>query len=46
MVLAVSALEALAVGSHPGNSTAGIVTAGLGVVALAPLAYAKVQEPG
>ena len=23
-----------------------IVTAGLGVVALAPLAYAKVQEPG
>ena len=41
LILAVSAVQALAVGSHPGHSTLGIVTAGLAVVILTPLAYAK-----
>jgi divalent metal cation (Fe/Co/Zn/Cd) transporter len=41
LVLAVSAVHALAVGSHPGHSTLGIVVAGLSVVVLSPLAYGK-----
>ncbi len=41
LVLAVSAVHALAVGSHPGHSTLGIVVAGLAVVVLTPLAYSK-----
>ena len=41
LILAVSAVHALAVGSHPGHSTVGIVVAGLAVVVLSPLAYGK-----
>ena len=41
LVLAVSAVHALATGSHPGHSTLGIATAVLAIVVLAPLAYAK-----
>jgi divalent metal cation (Fe/Co/Zn/Cd) transporter len=41
LVLAVSAIHALATGSHPGHSTLGIVTALLAVVILTPLGYAK-----
>jgi divalent metal cation (Fe/Co/Zn/Cd) transporter len=41
VVLAVSAIQALASGSHPGHSGLGIVTAALAVVVLTPLAYAK-----
>jgi divalent metal cation (Fe/Co/Zn/Cd) transporter len=41
LVLAVTAVQALAVGSHPGHSTLGIITAALSVVVLTPLAYGK-----
>ena len=41
VVLAAGAIHALAVGSQPGSSTLGLVTAGLGLVVLSPLAYAK-----
>src|SRR4051812_38303738 len=41
LVLAVSAVHALAVGSHPGHSTLAVVTAALSVVVLTPLAYGK-----
>jgi divalent metal cation (Fe/Co/Zn/Cd) transporter len=40
-VLTVSAIHALAVGSRPGSSTLGLVTAGLAFVVLTPLAYGK-----
>ena len=41
VVLAVGAVHALAVGSQPGSSVLGLVTAGLGFVVLSPLAYTK-----
>jgi divalent metal cation (Fe/Co/Zn/Cd) transporter len=41
LLLAVSAVHALAVGSHPGHSTVGLVVAGLAIVVLTPLAYGK-----
>jgi divalent metal cation (Fe/Co/Zn/Cd) transporter len=41
LILAVSAVHALAIESHPGHSTLGFVTAGLAVVVLTPLAYGK-----
>jgi divalent metal cation (Fe/Co/Zn/Cd) transporter len=41
LVLSVSAVQALAVGSHPGHSTLALITAALAVVVLTPLAYAK-----
>jgi divalent metal cation (Fe/Co/Zn/Cd) transporter len=41
LILAVSAVHELAVGSHPGHSTLGIVTAVLAVAVLTPLAYSK-----
>jgi divalent metal cation (Fe/Co/Zn/Cd) transporter len=41
VILVVSAAHALAVGSRPGHSTLGMVTAGLAFVVLAPLAYGK-----
>lgn len=41
LILAVSAVRALAVASHPGHSTLGIATAALSVVVLTPLAYGK-----
>lgn len=41
IVLTVAAIHALATGSRPGHSTLGIVMAGLSLVVLAPLAYAK-----
>jgi divalent metal cation (Fe/Co/Zn/Cd) transporter len=40
-VLVVSAVQALAAGSHPGHSTVGSIMAGLAILALTPLAYAK-----
>ncbi len=43
LVLAVSAIRALAVGSHPGHSTLGIVIAALSVVVLTPLSYGKLR---
>jgi divalent metal cation (Fe/Co/Zn/Cd) transporter len=43
LVLAVTGIRALAVGSHPGHSPFSLVTAGLSVVVLAPLAYGKRQ---
>jgi divalent metal cation (Fe/Co/Zn/Cd) transporter len=46
IVLVVSAIHALAVGSHPGHSTLGVVTAGLAVVVLTPLAYGKRRVAG
>jgi divalent metal cation (Fe/Co/Zn/Cd) transporter len=46
IVLVVSAIHALAVGSHPGHSTLGVVTAGLAVVVLTPLAYGKRHVAG
>lgn len=46
LVLAVSATQALVVGSHPGHSTVGLVAAGLSVLILSPLAYAKAQVAG
>jgi divalent metal cation (Fe/Co/Zn/Cd) transporter len=41
IVLAAEVIHALAVGSRPGSSIVGLVTAGLGLAVLAPLAYAK-----
>jgi divalent metal cation (Fe/Co/Zn/Cd) transporter len=41
VVLTVSAVRALAIGSHPGHSPAGIVVAGLASLVLAPLAREK-----
>jgi divalent metal cation (Fe/Co/Zn/Cd) transporter len=41
VILAVSAIQALAVGSHPGSSTLSLVTSGLAFVVLTPLAYGK-----
>lgn len=41
LVLAVEAIRALAVGSRPGSSIAGLVAAGLALVVLSPLAYTK-----
>jgi divalent metal cation (Fe/Co/Zn/Cd) transporter len=41
IVLAVAAIDALAVGSRPESSVPGLVTAGLAFVVLSPLAYAK-----
>jgi divalent metal cation (Fe/Co/Zn/Cd) transporter len=41
LVLTASAIRALAVGSHPGHSTLGLVTAALSITVLAPLAYGK-----
>ena len=41
VVLAVSAIHALAVESHPGHSTVGLLVAGLAIVVLSPLAYGK-----
>jgi divalent metal cation (Fe/Co/Zn/Cd) transporter len=41
VVLTVSAIHALAVGSRPESSTLGMVTAGLSILVLAPLAYRK-----
>lgn len=43
VVLAVSAIHALAVGSRAESTTLGIVTAGLAFVVLAPLAYGKLR---
>jgi divalent metal cation (Fe/Co/Zn/Cd) transporter len=43
VVLLVSAIRALVLGSHPGSSTLGIVTATLAAVVLTPLAYAKLR---
>ena len=41
VVLTVSTIHALVVGSRPDSSTLGMVTAGLSVLVLAPLAYRK-----
>ena len=41
VVLVVSTIHALAVGSRPGSSALAVVTAGLAFVVLTPLAYAK-----
>jgi divalent metal cation (Fe/Co/Zn/Cd) transporter len=41
LVLVVSAVNALAIGSHPGHSTISIIIAVLAIVVLAPLAYGK-----
>jgi divalent metal cation (Fe/Co/Zn/Cd) transporter len=41
VILTVSAIQALAVGSHPGSSTLSLVTSGLAFVVLTPLAYGK-----
>jgi divalent metal cation (Fe/Co/Zn/Cd) transporter len=41
VVLAVGSVEALIVGSRPGQSAVGLVVAGLSVLVLTPLAYAK-----
>ena len=41
LVLAVSGGQALIAGSHPGHSTVGLVAAGLSVLVLTPIAYAK-----
>jgi divalent metal cation (Fe/Co/Zn/Cd) transporter len=41
LILSISAIHALAVGSHPGHSTLGVVMAGLAVLVLTPLAVAK-----
>jgi divalent metal cation (Fe/Co/Zn/Cd) transporter len=41
LVLAISAAQALAVGSHPGHSTLGLLTASLSILILAPVAYGK-----
>jgi divalent metal cation (Fe/Co/Zn/Cd) transporter len=41
LVLTVSAVQALAVGSHPGHSMLGIIAATLAVLVLTPLAYGK-----
>jgi divalent metal cation (Fe/Co/Zn/Cd) transporter len=41
LVLAVSAVGALASGSHPGHSTIGVVTSALSVFVLTALAYGK-----
>jgi divalent metal cation (Fe/Co/Zn/Cd) transporter len=43
LVLLVSAIRALALGSHPGHSTLGTVTAALSVVVLTPLALGKLR---
>lgn len=41
VVLTVSAIQALAVGSRPGSSVLGMATSGLAFVVLTPLAYEK-----
>jgi divalent metal cation (Fe/Co/Zn/Cd) transporter len=41
LALTVSAIYALAVGSHPGHTLLGILIAGLASLVLAPLAYSK-----
>jgi divalent metal cation (Fe/Co/Zn/Cd) transporter len=46
LVLFVTATQALIAGSHPGHSTLGLVVAGLAVLILAPLAYAKRRVAG
>jgi divalent metal cation (Fe/Co/Zn/Cd) transporter len=41
VILAVSAIQALAVGSRPGSSTLSLVTSAMAFVVLTPLAYGK-----
>lgn len=46
LILAVGAVQALAAGTHPRHSALSLITAGLAVLVLTPLAYAKRRVAG